>query len=291
MNYPKSVILKEVGPRDGLQNESVFIDTEDKIKWINLLSETGLSYIELTSFVNPSWIPALKDAEEVVARIHRKPGIVYAALVPNTRGLERALRVNVEEVSIFMSATESHNQKNINKSITATLPILKEVADVAVSANKTVRGYLSTVFGCPYEGQTNLENVLKVTESLFEMGVNEVSLGDTIGKATPAEVRKVLASLLEYFPAEKLAMHFHDTNGMAVQNVLASLDMGISKFDGAISGLGGCPYAVGAPGNVATEKLVTLFEEHSIGTGVDMQKLTVAKEYIQKKLSEAVLVI
>lgn len=289
MNCPKSVILKEVGPRDGLQNESVFIDTEDKIYWINLLSETGLSYIELTSFVNPLWIPALKDAEEVVARIHRKPGIVYAALVPNTRGLEKALRVNVDEVSIFMSATESHNQKNINKSIAATLPILKEVADEAISANKTVRGYLSTVFGCPYEGQTDLANVLKVTESLFEMGVDEVSLGDTIGKATPQEVRKVLASLLEYFPAEKLAMHFHDTKDMAVQNVLASLDMGISKFDGAICGLGGCPYAEGAPGNVATEKLVTLFEDHSIGTGLDMQKLNVAKEYIQKKLSEAVL--
>ncbi len=282
--WPAEVTIKEVGPRDGLQNETDFIKTEDKIGWINLLSKTGLSYIEVTSFVNPKWIPQLADALEVASKIEKVPGITYAALVPNLKGLEGAMAANVDEVAVFMSASETHNRKNINKSIDETFPVLKEVVGEAKKAGKTVRGYVSTVFGCPYEGTVAIEEVIKVSESLFEMGIDELSLGDTIGVANPRQVQEVLAQLFKRFAKEKLAMHFHNTHGMALANVLASLEMGITTFDSSLGGLGGCPYAPGASGNLATDDLLTMLDGMGISTGVQREKLTKAALFIQEKM-------
>lgn len=284
MTWPNVVTIKEVGPRDGLQNEQMFIETEDKIKWINQLSETGLQYIEITSFVHPKWIPALADARKVAKRIHRKHGVTYAALVPNLHGLEGAFETSVDEVSVFMSASETHNRKNINKSIDETFPVIQEVVHEALSAGKTVRGYLSTVFGCPYEGTVQLNEIISVAETLFEMGINELSLGDTIGIANPRQVQTVLAELLKRFPSEKLAMHFHNTRGTALANVVASLQMGITTFDGAIGGLGGCPYAPGASGNLATDDLLYMLSGMDVQTNIDEKKLLDAARFIQEKL-------
>jgi hydroxymethylglutaryl-CoA lyase len=282
--WPKKVAIKEVGPRDGLQNEKVFIETTDKIAWINQLSQTGLTYIEITSFVNPKWIPQLADASEVAAKIKKVQGITYAALVPNLKGLEGALAANVDEVSVFMSASETHNRKNINKSIAETFPVLKEVVVEAKKADKTVRGYVSTVFGCPYEGLIDVEQVIKVADKLFEMGIDELSLGDTIGVANPRQVQEVLEEILKRFPKDKLAMHFHNTRGTALANVLASLEMGITTFDSALGGLGGCPYAPGASGNLATDDLLYMLDGMGIETGVQMEKLVEAALFIQEKL-------
>jgi hydroxymethylglutaryl-CoA lyase len=284
MKWPKKVKVKEVGPRDGLQNEKSFISTEDKISWINQLSQTGLNYIEITSFVNPKWIPALADAVEVARGIKRVEGVTYAALVPNQKGLERALEANVDETAVFMSASQTHNQKNINKSIEDTFPILKEVVQDSLDAGKSVRGYISTVFGCPYEGVVDIEAVIRVSDALFDMGIEELSLGDTIGVANPKQVQEVLEVLLKRFPAEKLAMHFHDTRGTALSNILASLDMGITNFDGAIGGLGGCPYAPGASGNLATDDLLYMLDGMGIQTGINRAELLSAAHFIQEKI-------
>lgn len=284
MEWPKKVTIKEVGPRDGLQNEKEVIPSGDKIAWINQLSKTGLNYIEISSFVNPKWIPALADAFEVATGIERQEGVTYAALVPNKRGLEKALEANIDEVSIFMSATESHNKSNINKTIDETFPVLKEVVDEALAANKSVRGYISTVFGCPYEGSVDVESVIRISENLFEMGIGELSLGDTIGVANPKQVQEVLEVLLKRFPAEKLAMHFHDTRGTAMANILASLDMGITIFDSSLGGLGGCPYAPGASGNLATDDLLYMLDGMGIHSGVNREKLMEAALFIQEKI-------
>jgi len=284
MKWPDKVVLKEVGPRDGLQNEATFVPTADKIAWINQLSATGLKYIEITSFVHPKWIPALADASEVAQGIERAPGVVYAALVPNLQGLQRAMATGVDEVSVFMSASESHNQNNINKSIEDTFPVLREVVTEALTAGRTVRGYVSTVFGCPFEGAVKVDDVVRVTEALFEMGVDEVSLGDTIGVANPRQVQERLALLLKRYPAERLAVHFHDTYGMALANVLASLDMGVFKIDGAVGGLGGCPYAPGASGNVATDDLLYMLDGMGIESGVDAERLHAAARYIGNRI-------
>ncbi|MGG3681635.1 hydroxymethylglutaryl-CoA lyase [Aeribacillus composti] len=286
-NWPKHVTIKEVGPRDGLQNEKTAIATEDKIAWINQLSKTGLTYIEITSFVHPKWIPQLADALDVAAGIERAPGVTYAALVPNQKGLENALTTQVDEISVFMSASETHNQKNINKSISDTFPVLTAVVQEAKRAKKTVRGYLSTVFGCPYEGEVSIEQVAAISEGLFEMGVDELSLGDTIGVATPRQVEAVLNSLLKRFPKEKLSMHFHDTRGTALANVLLSLEMGITTFDSSLGGLGGCPYAPGASGNVATDDLLYMLHGMDIATGIDAGRLTEAALFIQNKIGRA----
>lgn len=273
MQLPKQVQIKEVGPRDGLQNEMTFIPTEEKIKFINRLSNTGLNYIEVTSFVHPKWIPQLADAVEVLQEIKRHTDITYAALVPNSKGLERALDAGVDEVSVFMSASEGHNKSNINKSIDETFLVLKEVVDGALAAGKTVRGYISTVISCPYDGYTKPEQVVYVAEKLFGMGITEISLGDTIGVGVPTQVDALLREMLRYFQAEQLAMHFHDTRGTALANVMTSLSHGITKFDSAIGGLGGCPYAKGASGNVATEDLLYLLHEMGIETGIDLKKI------------------
>ena len=284
MQWPKSVIIKEVGPRDGLQNEKLFIPTEDKIEWINHLSRTGLSYIEVTSFVHPKWIPVLADAIEVAKCIDRLKDVTYAALVPNMKGLERALVTNIDEVAVFMSVSETHNKQNRNQTIEETYPIIKQVIQESRSAGKTVRAYLSTVFGCPYEGEIPIQSILNVTEKLIEMGVNELSIGDTIGVANPRQVQDVGTALLHRFPHDSIAMHFHNTKGTALANVIASLDIGISKFDSSVGGLGGCPYAPGASGNLATEDLLYMLDGMGISTGVSNEKIHQAGLYIQEKI-------
>ncbi|MBD8036303.1 hydroxymethylglutaryl-CoA lyase [Solibacillus sp. A46] len=281
MQLPKQVQIKEVGPRDGLQNETTFIPTEEKIQLVNRLSESGLNYIEVTSFVHPKWIPQLADAVEVLKEIKRNSAITYAALVPNSKGLARALDVGVDEVSIFMSASEGHNKSNINKSIDETFPILKEVVDGALAAGKTVRGYISTVIACPYDGYTKPEQVVNVAEKLFDMGISELSLGDTTGVGVPTQVDALLHEMLRHFKGEKLAMHFHDTRGTAIANVMTSLAHGITKFDSAIGGLGGCPYAKGASGNVATEDLLYFLHEMGIETGVSLEKIQQTALYVE----------
>jgi hydroxymethylglutaryl-CoA lyase len=286
VKWPEKVVVREVGPRDGLQNEKKFIATADKIDWINLLSETGLTHIEITSFVNPKWIPPLSDAFEVAQGIKRVPGVIYSALVPNRKGLERALEADLDEIAVFMSASETHNRKNINKDIASTFPVLREVVEEALRAGKRVLGYVSTVFGCPYEGTVPVEQVMRVVDELLSMGIHELSLGDTIGVANPRQVQEVLSVILHRFPAEHLTMHFHDTRGTALANVLASLDMGITRFDGALGGLGGCPYAPGASGNLATDDLLYMLDGMGIQTGIDAAKLLEAAAFIQEKLGK-----
>jgi hydroxymethylglutaryl-CoA lyase len=286
MNLPARVRIREVGPRDGLQNESIVVPAQAKLEWINHLSETGVEYVEVTSFVSPSWIPALADAHEVARGFKKAPGVTYAALVPNLHGLERALESNVDEVAVFMSASETHNRKNINKSIQATFPVITSVANQALTAGKTVRGYISTVFGCPYEGIVDLDQVEQVIDGLLEMGVNEVSLGDTIGIANPRQVEAALERLLRKYPSDRLALHFHDTRGMALANILVALQLGMTTFDSSSGGLGGCPYAPGAAGNVATEDLVAMLHAMGVTTGIDLSKLLHSSSYIQAQLGK-----
>ncbi|WP_100331001.1 hydroxymethylglutaryl-CoA lyase [Bacillus xiapuensis] len=283
---PIKATIKEVGPRDGLQNEVHQVSTEHKTAWVNQLSESGLSYIEVTSFVHPKWIPQLADGKEVLASINKQPGVTYAALVPNMKGLERALQSNVDEISVFMSASESHNVSNINKTINETYPVVKEVISAAKAAGKTIRGYLSTVIACPYEGAVEPEQVLRAADHLFSMGIDELSLGETIGVAVPTQVEGMLEKILPHFPVEQLAMHFHDTRGTALANILKSLEMGITTFDSALGGLGGCPYAKGAAGNVATEDLLYMLAEMKIETGVQMEALVAAGEYMEAILAK-----
>ncbi|WP_434517823.1 hydroxymethylglutaryl-CoA lyase [Bacillus subtilis] len=286
MSYPKKVTIKEVGPRDGLQNEPVWIATEDKITWINQLSRTGLSYIEITSFVHPKWIPALRDAIDVAKGIDREKWVTYAALVPNQRGLENALEGGINEACVFMSASETHNRKNINKSTSESLHILKQVNNDAQKANLTTRAYLSTVFGCPYEKDVPIEQVIRLSEALFEFGISELSLGDTIGAANPAQVETVLEALLARFPANQIALHFHDTRGTALANMVTALQMGITVFDGSAGGLGGCPYAPGSSGNAATEDIVYMLEQMDIKTNVKLEKLLSAAKWIEEKMGK-----
>lgn len=286
MPYPKKVTIKEVGPRDGLQNEPVWIATEDKITWINQLSRTGLSYIEITSFVHPKWIPALRDAIDVAKGIDRLKGVTYAALVPNQRGLENALEGGINEACVFMSASETHNRKNINKSTSESLHILKQVNNDAQKANLTTRAYLSTVFGCPYEKDVPIEQVIRLSEALFEFGISELSLGDTIGAANPAQVETVLEALLARFPANQIALHFHDTRGTALANMVTALQMGITVFDGSAGGLGGCPYAPGSSGNAVTEDIVYMLEQMDIKTNVKLEKLLSAAKWIEEKMGK-----
>lgn len=285
-NLPKEVIMKEVGPRDGLQNEKEWIPTEHKIAWINMLSNTGVKEIEYSSFVNPKMIPALKDAREVGESIIRNPDVTYSALVPNMKGLEFALEAGIDRASVFMSASEMHNQKNINKSIGDTYPILEEVIKEAKDAGKLVTGYISTVFDCPYQGKITPEQVLEVCDRLVEAGVDDLSLGDTIGTAVPTDVEKLLEVLLKHFPKEKLILHFHDTRGMAIANIMTSLHYGINRFDSTVGGLGGCPYAKGATGNVDTNDVLYLLHGIGIETGISEKKMQQAGLYIQNILGK-----
>lgn len=276
--------MKEVGPRDGLQNEKKQINTDDKVTWINMLSHTGLSFIEVTSFVHPKWIPSLADCFEVAKKIDRVEGVTYSALVPNQKGLEKALAAEIDEIAIFISASETHNQHNVNRSREDSFSILKGVINDSLTENKKVRGYISTVFGCPYEGVIEVAEVLRICEKLFSMGVYEISLGDTIGVATPKQVNEVLSRIFREFPEGQFAMHFHNTRGTALANVNASLEYGITSFDSSLGGLGGCPYAPGASGNVATDDLYYLLNTMGIQTGIEEKKLTAAVRYIQEKI-------
>lgn len=271
MGLPTRVTLYEVGPRDGLQNEAAFVPTDAKVEFVNRLSAAGFRHIEVTSFVAPKWIPQLADAAEVLSRIDRRPGVVYSALVPNEQGLERALASGVDQVNVFMSASETHNRKNINKSIAQTYPVLQPVIATAKQHGKPVRGYVSTVWGCPYEGRVRPEQVMDVVERLLELGVDEISLGDTIGVAAPPEVTSLLKALTaQGVPLARIALHFHDTRGTAVANVCAGLAAGVTTYDSSLGGLGGCPYAKGASGNVATDDLLYLFDRMGIETAIDI---------------------
>lgn len=278
------VKIVEVGPRDGLQNEKDILPSAVKAALINKLAEAGLQTIEASSFVNPRWIPQLADADEVLSSINRVLGVTYTALVPNLRGLERARACGLNEIAVFMSASQTHNLKNINKTMEETYPILREVAKEALALGMRVRGYISTVFGCPYEGKVPLDNSRRVTEALLEMGVYEISLGDTIGVATPKQVHDLCRELVKDASVQRLAGHFHDTRGTGLANVAAALDVGIRTFDSSIGGLGGCPYAPGAAGNISTEDLIYMLHGMEYETGVDLQKLLEAGAFIQKQL-------
>jgi hydroxymethylglutaryl-CoA lyase len=279
-HLPVDVTIYEVGPRDGLQNEARMIPTDDKIAFINALSDAGLRMIEITSFVNPRWIPQLADGAEVAQRITRRPGVVYSALVPNRQGLDAAIGAGMREVAVFMSASETHNKKNINKTIAATLAAFRDTVPPALEAGLRVRAYVSTVYGCPYEGAVDPGKAVELCRELRALGCYQVSLGDTIGVANPRQVRDVLSRVLAEIPAGEVAVHFHDTRGTALANILVAVEMGITTVDSALGGLGGCPYAPGASGNVATEDVIYMLEEMGIRTGVDLDKLVQASHLV-----------
>lgn len=273
-SLPPEVSIYEVGPRDGLQNETTILPAERKIELIEGLVDAGIKRIEVTSFVNPRWIPALADHMEVATRIRRKPGVSYSALVPNLRGLDAASRAGMQEIAVFMAASQTHNRKNINKSTDEALQTYREVVQEARSRGMAVRGYVSTVYGCPYEGTVPFEQVLRVGASLLEMGCYELSLGDTIGVGTPRQVEFILEGLLKAgITLDQLAVHFHDTRGTALANITVALQLGIRTVDAAIGGLGGCPYAPGASGNVSTEDVVYMLHGMGARTGIDLDKL------------------
>lgn len=273
------VTIFEMGPRDGLQNEKQQIATSDKIKLVDLLSDCGFSKIEVTSFVSPKWVPQMADAAEVLAGIARKDGISYAALTPNLRGYESARAAKADEVAIFASASEGFSQKNINCSISESIERFKPVLAAAKAENVPARGYVSCVTDCPYDGPTPPQSVADVAIQLLDLGCYEISLGDTIGAATPATTKLMLDAVLAVVPAEKLAGHFHDTHGRALDNIVVCLDKGLRTFDAAVGGLGGCPYAPGAKGNVATEAVVQLLYSKGFTTGIDAGKLGFASAF------------
>lgn len=282
MTFPSSVKIVEVGPRDGLQNENNIIATDIKIQLIEMLTKANLKNIESGSFVNPKWIPQMADSEEIFTNIIRQKDVSYSGLTPNIQGYDRAMSVNVDEVAIFGAASEAFTQKNINCSIDESLDRFKAVMEKAHLDNTPVRAYLSCVVCCPYEGPVTPFKVLEVAEKLLDMGCYEISLGDTIGVATPADVKKLLDTLLKRIPPEKLAVHFHNTYGQALTNIYTSLKYGISAVDSSVAGLGGCPYAKGASGNVATEDVIYMLDGLSIETGVDLDKLVAAGNMISE---------
>ncbi len=280
MQLPKRVKIVEVGPRDGLQNESSQIPTEVKIEFINRLADAGLKSIEATSFVSPKWVPQMADNSRVMAGIGRRAGVSFPVLVPNLLGLEAALAAGATEVALFASASESFSRKNINCSIAESLERFSPLIQAAVRHGVKVRGYVSCVLGCPYEGGVAAAAVAEVAQSLFELGCYEISLGDTIGVGTPSKAQEMITSVAENVPMDRLAVHFHDTYGQALANILAALQMGIGVVDSAAAGLGGCPYARGASGNVASEDLLYMLNGLGIETGVDLGRLVEAGEYI-----------
>ena len=284
---PQQVKVVEVGPRDGLQNEATPISADDKIKLIEKLATAGVNYIESGSFVSPKWVPQMGTSAEVFEKLNRVDGVTYAALTPNMRGFEGALAVNADEVAIFGAASESFSQKNINCSIEESLERFAPIMEAAKEANIRVRGYVSCVLGCPYEGDIDPEQVALVAEKLYKMGCYEISLGDTVGVGNPASVTKMLEAVSARVPTEKLAVHFHDTYGQALANIYAALQVGVSVVDSAIAGLGGCPYAKGASGNVATEDVVYMLNGLEIKTGISFNKLLQAGWFISDKLGRA----
>ena len=276
MKLPAEVTIYEVGPRDGLQNEARNVPTADKIRFIDSLVASGIRSIEITSFVSPKWIPQLADSAEVARGVQRPPGIRMSALVPNRRGLDTALASGMKEIAVFMSASETHNKKNVNKTIDETLAAFDEVVPAALAAGLAVRAYLSTCFGCPYEGDVDPVRVVELVGRLRGLGVYQVSVSDTIGVANPAQVEDVLGRVLAKHPVESIAVHMHDTQGTALANVVVALQMGVTTVDSAAGGLGGCPYAPGASGNLATEDVVAMLHSMGVRTGIDLDKLTEA---------------
>ena len=278
------VTVVEVGPRDGLQNEHATISTADKIEFIDKLSAANLPVIEVSAFVSAKWVPQMSDAERVFAGIARRPGTRYTALVPNLWGLDRALRSNVSEVAVFAAASEIFSRKNINQSIDESFGTYKQVCDRALAAGLRVRGYLSTAFGCPYEGPVAPATVAGLCRRLVDLGVFEVAISDTIGIAQPGDVTHVLDVVLNGVPVNLVALHFHDTRGQALANVRAALPFGIATFDASAGGLGGCPYAPGAPGNLATGDLVEMLNGLGVETSVSLEALSEATSFIQSRL-------
>src|SRR2546421_264419 len=289
VTLPQTVRVVEVGPRDGLQNEKVIISTEQKIQFISMLADAGLAVVEATSFVSPRAIPQLSDASAVMAGLKRLPATSYPVLVPNLKGMERALAAGVRAVAVFTAASESFTRHNINATIEESLANFRPVVALAQQEGVTVRGYISTVFGCPYEGSIDPLKVLHVAQALLEMGIDELSLGDTIGVATPNQVVDVIGLLMDEgaIPVERLAVHFHDTRGTALANVLMALQLGITIVDSSAGGLGGCPYAPGAAGNLATEDLLYMLHGMGIHTGVNLEKVDAATRFIAPLLGHA----
>lgn len=273
MSLPQQVKIVEVGPRDGLQNEATPISSATKIQLIHELAEAGVSYIESGSFVNPKWVPQMAGSEDVFSGIVKKTGVQYAALTPNMKGYERAVAVGADEVAIFAAASEAFSQKNTNCSIAQSLERFAPMLEAAKAAGLKVRGYVSCVVGCPYEGDISPQKVAEVAKALIDMGCYEISLGDTIGVGTPASVQTMLKAVIEEVPANKLAVHLHDTYGQALANIYAALQLGVAVVDSSVAGLGGCPYAKGASGNVATEDVVYMLNGLGIETGIDLDKL------------------
>ncbi len=284
LSVPKKVTLVEVGPRDGLQNESRTIPLAAKLQLIDDLGAAGHTVIEAGSFVNPKWVPQMADSEAVFAGIERRAGVRYTALTPNLRGFERALEAGADEVAVFAAASEAFSQKNINCSIADSLQRFEDVMRAAADRTVPVRGYISCVLGCPYEGDIEPAAVAAVARALFDMGCYEVSLGDTIGTGTPGSMQRLLSALLEEFPASGLAVHCHDTYGQALGNILVALQHGIATVDSSVAGLGGCPYARGATGNVATEDVVYMLHGMGIETGLDLERLVAAGNRISAVL-------
>jgi hydroxymethylglutaryl-CoA lyase len=289
MSYPSAVKIVEVGPRDGLQNEAVSLDIATKVELIERLASCGLKNIEAGSFVSPKWVPQMAGSDEVFNQLGASES-VYTALTPNMRGLERAMECNVTEVAVFAAASEAFSEKNINCSIDESLAKFEAVIHKASTANIRVRGYISCVAGCPYQGDVDNHRIKDIASALLSMGCYEVSLGDTIGVATPEITERLLTELLKTIPPKKLAMHMHDTYGRAIDNIKQSLAMGISTIDSSVAGLGGCPYAEGASGNVATEKVIRLLDQLNIAHGVDLQKLSQASQFICEKLGRPAFV-
>ena len=280
----KHISIVEVGPRDGLQNERASVSTSDKIAFVDLLSAAGLPVVEVTAFVSPRWVPQMADAAEVCAGIARRPGTRYTALVPNVQGLERAIAAGITEVAVFASSTETFSRKNINQSIGESLDTYADVCRRAQAAGLRVRGYLSTAFGCPFDGAVEPEQVAQIAARLFDLGVFEVAVSDTIGIAHPGQIPGVLEAVLARVPATHIALHFHDTRGTALANVLTSLPFGITTFDASAGGLGGCPYAPGAAGNLATDDLVYMLNGMGFETGVSLPALAKASAFIGARL-------
>jgi hydroxymethylglutaryl-CoA lyase len=285
---PDAVSIYEVGPRDGLQNEAVTIGTVRKLRLIEALVAAGLTRVEITSFVSPHWIPQLADADRLADLVTQREGVQFSALCPNARGLARARVADLREVAVFLSASETHNKRNINKSIAQALGVFRTLIPQALAYGMRVRGYVSTVWGCPYEGEIEPTQALTLSRNLLELGCYEVSLGDTIGVGTPLQTKRILKLLLTELPAAKLAMHMHDTRGQALSNVLVGMELGIRTFDAAIGGLGGCPYAPGASGNLATEDLVYMLDHMGVRTGISPEKLweagRVAEAVVRREL-------
>ena len=284
MSLPKRVKLVEVGPRDGLQNEATPVSTEVKVELIHRLQDAGLRVIEATAFVSPKWVPQMGDNAQVMAAIRRKPGVSYPVLVPNKKGLDAALAAKATEVVVFGATTEAFSQKNTNCSIADGLARFAEVAKEALALGLKVRGDISVCLGCPYEGDVAPESVVRVARDLDAMGCYEITIADTIGTGTAGKTRAVFEAVMKHIPAQRLAGHFHDTYGQAIANVYAALECGVTTFDSSVAGLGGCPYAKGATGNVATEDVLYLLDGLGIETGVDIAKLIAAGEYICNKL-------